>query len=96
MAQPIRRKDQKRRAAKQVELPLKKENFVVIGIGLCVITLGYIAMSAGPVEGFLPLVLAPILLVTGYCVIIPIGILYRGSYLGFMRRKAAPGGEPQA
>ncbi len=34
-------------------------------------------MIEGSVEGFLPLVLAPILLVAGYCVIIPLGIMYR-------------------
>ena len=88
MAQPLRRKDQKRRAAKEADLPLKRQNFVTIGIGLGVITLGYIAMSAGPVEGFLPLVLAPILLVLGYCVIIPIGILSRGTYFGIAKGKA--------
>ena len=39
--------------------------------------MGYIALSVPTVEGFLPLTLAPVLLVLGYCVIIPIGILYR-------------------
>ena len=34
-------------------------------------------MLEGSVEGFLPLVLSPILLVAGYCVVIPIGIMYR-------------------
>jgi hypothetical protein len=44
-----------------------------------VIVAGYLAMLEGSVEGFLPLVLSPILLVTGYCVVIPIGIMYRKS-----------------
>ncbi len=34
-------------------------------------------MLEGSIEGFLPLTVAPILLVLGYCVVIPIGILYR-------------------
>ena len=46
---------------------------------MLVIIAGYLAMLEGSVEGFLPLVAAPILLVLGYCVIIPIGILYRKS-----------------
>jgi hypothetical protein len=34
-------------------------------------------MLEGSVEGILPLVVSPILLVIGYCVVIPIGILYK-------------------
>jgi hypothetical protein len=41
------------------------------------IVAGYIALSGDKVEGFLPLTLAPILLVLGYCVAIPLGIMYR-------------------
>lgn len=78
MAKPIRKKDlQRRRLSKDDILPLGKENFRIIGIGLLVIVGGYLAMLEGSVEGFLPLVLAPILLVAGYCVIVPIGIMYR-------------------
>ncbi|MBI1804786.1 MAG: DUF3098 domain-containing protein [Ignavibacteriae bacterium] len=57
--------------------PLEKENFVIIGIGLLTIVLGYIALSGNTVEGFRQLTLSPILLLLGYCVIIPIGIMYR-------------------
>ncbi len=78
MAKPIRRKDlQRKRITKDEILPLGKENFRIIGIGLLVIVAGYLAMLEGSVEGFLPLVLAPILLVAGYCVIVPLGIMYR-------------------
>ncbi|MBI4547867.1 MAG: DUF3098 domain-containing protein [Ignavibacteriae bacterium] len=58
-------------------LPFERENYIIMGIGLLVIILGYIALSGNQVEGFLPLTVAPILLVLGYCVIIPIGIMYR-------------------
>lgn len=78
MAKAVR-KEGRRRAAKDDTMPLGKKNFSIIGAGLGVILLGYIAMLEGSVEGFLPLVVAPILLVLGYCVIIPIGILYRQS-----------------
>jgi len=57
--------------------PLEKENFVIIGVGLLVIVLGYIALSGNSVDGFRQLTLAPILLLIGYCVIVPIGIMYR-------------------
>lgn len=64
---------------KKTELifPLEKINYIILGIGLLVIIAGYIALSVPTVEGFAPLVLAPILLVLGYCVIIPLGILYK-------------------
>ncbi|HTX99982.1 MAG TPA: hypothetical protein VMG09_08165 [Bacteroidota bacterium] len=78
MAKPIRKKElQRHRVSKEDVLPLGKENFRIIGIGILVIVAGYLAMLEGSVEGFLPLVLAPILLVAGYCVIVPIGIMYR-------------------
>lgn len=58
-------------------LPLERENYIILGIGLLVIILGYAALSQMTLTGFLPLTVAPILLVSGYCVIIPIGIMYR-------------------
>ncbi len=82
MAKPVRKTESKRRSVKDDKLPLGKENFYIIGVGLVVILAGYLALAKGPIEGFLPLVLAPILLVLGYCVIIPLGILYKKSYLG--------------
>ena len=41
-----------------------------------VIIIGYVLMSENSVDGFMPTVVAPILLILGYCVIVPIGILY--------------------
>lgn len=79
MAKPIRKKEQKHRSLASEPLPLGKENFMILGAGILVIVAGYIAMLEGSVEGFLPLVLSPILLVAGYCVIIPVGIMYRKS-----------------
>ena len=55
--------------------PFGKENFIIIGIGIIDIVIGYIFLAQGPVDGFSPMVIAPILLVFGYCVIIPYGIL---------------------
>jgi hypothetical protein len=77
VAKPIRKKDLKRKTTRTDQLPLTADNFKIIGGGLVLIVAGYLAMIEGSVEGFLPLVLAPILLVLGYCVVIPIGILYR-------------------
>jgi len=76
---PIRKSEQKHRSLVNEPLPLGRENYYILGAGILVIVAGYLAMLEGSVEGFLPLVLSPILLVSGYCVVIPIGIMYRKS-----------------
>jgi len=91
VAKPIRKKDQKHRSLVSEPLPLGRENYLILGAGILVIVAGYLAMLEGGVEGFLPLVLSPILLVTGYCVVIPVGIMYRKSAPKAV--EAAPQGE---
>ena len=61
----------------QAKLPFEKMNYLLFGAGLVVILLGYLALSQGPWDSFLSLSLAPVLLVLGYCVIIPVAILYK-------------------
>ncbi|MBI4535991.1 MAG: hypothetical protein HY708_06910 [Ignavibacteriae bacterium] len=93
MAKTIRRKETRRKSAREEALPLKRENFRIIGVGILVILAGYAAMLAGgTVEGFLPLVVAPLLLVIGYCVIIPLGILYKKTYI--RPEEPKPGQQP--
>jgi hypothetical protein len=67
---------------KEITFPLEKENFVIIGAGIIVIILGYILMSQNSVDGFLPTVVSPIVLLLGYCVIIPYGILKKSKKAG--------------
>ena len=72
--------DKARRVTKtkiDTTFPLERENFLILGVGILFIVFGYIALSGNTVEGFRQLTLAPILLLLGYCVIIPIGIMYR-------------------
>lgn len=80
MAKPIRKREHK--LGTDGKLPLSRINFIVILIGVLFVAAGYLAMLEGSVEGFLPIVVAPILLVLGYCVIIPLGILFKKSYFG--------------
>jgi hypothetical protein len=58
-------------------LPFTKLNYQILGAGILCIILGYVALAQDPWDGTMPLVVAPILLVLGYCVVIPIGILFR-------------------
>ncbi|MDP6853827.1 MAG: DUF3098 domain-containing protein, partial [Candidatus Marinimicrobia bacterium] len=48
-----------------------KINYQLFGIGLLVIIIGYILMATGETESYQSVKLAPIILLVGYCVIIP-------------------------
>ena len=52
-----------------VDIPFTRKNYVIFGIAAVVILAGYIALSRGSIT------LAPILLLLGYLVLIPWGIL---------------------
>lgn len=70
-------KTKKSSPASHIHIALTKKNYMIIGFGVLLIIIGYILMAANSVDGFLPTVVAPILLVAGYCVVIPIGILLK-------------------
>ena len=57
------------------KLPYTERNMWLFGLGLATIALGYVFLSLPPVDGFMSLTLAPLLLVLGYCVFIPIALL---------------------
>ena len=63
--------------AERRDLPFTRKNWTLAALGLATILLGYAALRIPPAEGFLSLTLAPVLLVTGYCVLIPLAILIR-------------------
>ncbi|EQB64319.1 MAG: hypothetical protein RBG1_1C00001G1898 [candidate division Zixibacteria bacterium RBG-1] len=54
-------------------LPFGKKNLIWFGIALLVIIVGYILLGSGSIT------LAPLLLVLGYCVLIPVAILIDGE-----------------
>ncbi|MFA5404195.1 MAG: hypothetical protein WC358_04610 [Ignavibacteria bacterium] len=70
-------KSKKSTPASHIHIALTKKNYMIIGLGILLIVIGYILMAANSVDGFLPTVVAPILLVAGYCVVIPLGILLK-------------------
>ncbi len=47
-----------------------RNNYLILGLGLLFIVVGFIFLGVGDIT------VSPILLVLGYCVIIPVGILY--------------------
>ena len=54
-----------------------KINYVLFGIGLLIIILGYIVMVTGETESIQSVKIAPIILIVGYCVVIPAAILVK-------------------
>ncbi len=57
--------------------PFTRKNWQFFALGLVSIALGYIFLRIPPADGFFSLTLAPLLLVVGYCAILPLAILYR-------------------
>ena len=54
-----------------------KINYQIFGIGLAIIIFGYIMMATGETDSYQSTKIAPLILTLGYCVIIPLSILYK-------------------
>jgi hypothetical protein len=65
-----------RKEQSHLHFAMTSKNYLIIGAGIALIILGYVFMSENSVSGFLPTTVAPILLIAGYCVVVPAGILY--------------------
>lgn len=57
--------------------PVRGTNRLILGVGCLVIVLGYFLLSQGPPENPLSLTWGPLLLVIGYCALIPVALLRR-------------------
>lgn len=76
--QAIRSKKQKKEQS-HLHFAMTSKNYYIITAGIVIIIIGYFLMNENSVSGFLPTMVAPVLLVFGYCVVIPVGILYKGK-----------------
>lgn len=54
-----------------------KNNYIIFGIGIGIVILGFFFMAQGPWNSFLSLSLSPIILLIAYLIIFPLSILYR-------------------
>lgn len=70
--------------ARPFSMPLERENIIYILVGMAVVSLGYVLMGSGEALGFVPLNISPFVLVLGYLIVIPMGIMYGA------RRKKVP------
>ncbi len=57
-------------------MPFESKNMIFILIGIGVVTLGYIIMGTSETMGFMALDVSPIVLLIGYLIVIPMGIMY--------------------
>ncbi len=57
----------------EVKWPFGPKNYLFFGAAMITIILGYIALGKGSIT------LAPILLVVGYCVLVPIALIIKGK-----------------
>ena len=70
-------KTQKKSASFIKALSFTKINYLLFAIGIAVIIIGCICMATGETYSFRSLTVAPIILLIGYLIIIPLAILYR-------------------
>ena len=73
-------------------LPFTRKNWILFAAGMATIAVGYVLLRIPPVDGPLSLTVAPILLVAGYCVILPAAILVRDRGPGRGGADAEAGG----
>tara|TARA_B100001105_G_C22068363_1_gene305466 strand:+ start:162 stop:377 length:216 start_codon:yes stop_codon:yes gene_type:complete len=57
--------------------PFKKINYLIFGIGVLLIIIGYLLMGYGEVDSILSLKISPFILFIGYIILIPMSILYK-------------------
>ena len=67
--------ENKNKKTLQFSWPYKRKNYVLFGVGVFVIIVGYLIMYTGDVNSFQSLVISPLLLLLGYLVIIPLALL---------------------
>ncbi len=67
--------ENKNKKTLQFSWPYKRKNYVLFGVGVFVIIVGYLIMYSGEVDSFRSLVISPLLLLAGYLVIIPMALL---------------------
>lgn len=77
MAAPGKRPTSSSKASSVWSSPWSKENYLMLGIGVAVIVVGFVLLSMGMDQWDNPISVsvAPVVLVIGYCVIIPLAIM---------------------
>jgi uncharacterized membrane protein YesL len=79
MARQVKKHSRIKKSA--VESPFKnywdKSNYVILGIGIAVLVIGFYLMTFGPWDNPVSLTISPIVLLVAYLFIFPLSILYK-------------------
>jgi membrane protein YdbS with pleckstrin-like domain len=70
-------KNRRQGTKKEPLLPFAKMNYILFVLSLAVIAIGYVALGQKPYTSAVSLNVAPVLLVLGYVVLIPLSLLYK-------------------
>ena len=62
-----------------MEWPFNKINYMLFGIGVISIMIGYLIIAYNSVDSISSTKIGPAILFVGYCVIIPISIIYNSK-----------------
>ena len=71
----IRAKQSDNKPVRPFQMPFDAKNMRIIALGIAVIVIGYLVMYFSPTMSDMALTVSPILLLLGYCVIVPMGIM---------------------
>ena len=78
-------KEKNIKAAKKQQaafLTLTQANYILFGVAVLVLIAGYVALSQGPADNPVSLTVAPLLLIVGYCILVPLSIFWRPKKRG--------------
>jgi len=72
-------KKSKKAAAKKKGpiLAFTKTNYYIFALAIGFLLVGYVFLSKGPADSTASLTIAPIILVIGYCILVPLAIFWR-------------------
>ncbi len=70
-----RAKQSDNKPVRAFQMPFDAKNMRIIALGIAMIVLGYVVMYVSPTMSDMALTVSPILLLLGYCVIVPMGIM---------------------
>ncbi len=76
-----REKNVRRTARKTASnfLDLTATNYKWFGLAILILVIGYFFLAQGPADSFMSLSLAPIILIIGYCVVVPYAIFWKAK-----------------
>jgi len=54
-----------------------RENYILFGVGMAIVIIGFLLMAQGPWDNPLSLTVSPLVLLVAYLVVFPLSILYK-------------------